>query len=50
VKLLHAEALVAWNDTHSGYWFVNGNKELFDVTRRADMLSNNADIHDERRG
>ena len=49
-KKLHAEAPIAWNDTHGGYWFVNGNKELFDVARRADALSNDADVFNQRRG
>jgi cytochrome P450 len=46
----HASVPVAWNDTHGGYWFVSGNKELFDVARRADVLSNDDDPHGERRG
>ncbi|WP_029433971.1 cytochrome P450 [Blastococcus sp. URHD0036] len=50
VERLHAEAPIAWNDTHGGYWFVNGNEELFDVARRADALSNDADIFNRRRG
>jgi cytochrome P450 len=47
---LHAAAPIAWNDTHGGYWFVSGNKQLFDVARRADVLSNDNDIRNERRG
>ncbi|SEO40939.1 cytochrome P450 [Trujillonella endophytica] len=47
---LHATAPIAWTDTHGGYWFVNGNQELFDVARRADVLSNDNDIRGERRG
>ncbi|MEU9269096.1 cytochrome P450 [Streptomyces sp. NPDC048251] len=46
----HAKCPVAWNDTHDGHWFVSGNKELFDVARRADVLSNDADVHYQRRG
>jgi cytochrome P450 len=46
----HARCPVAWNDTHGGYWFVSGNKELFDVARRPDVLSNDEDPHDERHG
>jgi cytochrome P450 len=49
-KRLHAGPRIAWNDTHGGYWFVNGNQELFDVARRSDVLSNDHDIHSERRG
>ena len=40
---LHAGPRIAWNDTHGGYWFVNGNQEVFDVARRADVLSNDDD-------
>jgi cytochrome P450 len=46
----HARCPVAWNDTHGGYWFVSGNQELFDVARRADVLSNDNDIRFERKG
>jgi cytochrome P450 len=49
-KRLHAGPRIAWNDTHGGYWFVNGNQELFDVARRSDVLSNDHDIHNRRRG
>lgn len=41
---------IAWNDTHDGYWFVAGNRELFNVARRSDVLSNDADIHGQRKG
>jgi cytochrome P450 len=47
---LHARAPIAWNDTHGGYWFVNRNRELFDIARRADVLSNDDDPFSERRG
>jgi cytochrome P450 len=40
----HAKCPVAWNDTHGGYWFASGNKELFDIARRADVLSNDYDL------
>ncbi|PAK24169.1 cytochrome P450 [Streptomyces sp. alain-838] len=46
----HAKCPVAWNEDHGGHWFVSGNKELFDLARRADVLSNDADVHNERRG
>jgi cytochrome P450 len=46
----HGRCPVAWNEAHEGYWFVSGNEELFDIARRADVLSNDNDIHDERRG
>jgi cytochrome P450 len=46
----HAKSRVAWNETHGGYWFVNGNKELFDIARRADILSNDNDVNGEKKG
>ncbi|MFB4298609.1 cytochrome P450 [Actinomadura sp. NTSP31] len=46
----HAKCPVAWNDTHGGYWFANGNKELFDLARRADLLSNENDVDGTGRG
>jgi cytochrome P450 len=46
----HATCPIAWNETHDGYWFVNGNQQLFDIARRADVLSNDADIHYQRKG
>jgi cytochrome P450 len=47
---LHASKPIAWNDTHGGYWFVTGNQELFDIARRADVLSSDDDPHGDRRG
>jgi cytochrome P450 len=46
----HAKCPVAWNETHGGYWFVNGNKEVFDTARRADILSNDNDVTGTRKG
>jgi cytochrome P450 len=46
----HAKCPVAWNDAHGGYWFVSGNKELFDLARRADLLSNDRDVDGTGRG
>jgi cytochrome P450 len=46
----HGQCPVAWNDTHGGYWFVSGNKELFDLARRGDLLSNDNDIEGTARG
>ena len=46
----HATKPVAWNETHGGYWFVNGNKELFDIARRADVLSNDNDVTGTKKG
>ncbi|MFJ3774578.1 cytochrome P450 [Streptomyces sp. NPDC090075] len=46
----HARCPMAWNDTHGGYWFASGNKQLFDIARRADLLSNDNDVAGVRRG
>ncbi|RAY16907.1 cytochrome P450 [Actinomadura craniellae] len=46
----HGKCPVAWNDTHGGYWFTSGHKELFDLARRADVLSNDFDVEGVRRG
>src|SRR5579859_5562306 len=46
----HGRCPVAWNDTHGGYWFASGNKEVFDLARRADLLSNDHDISNTKRG
>jgi cytochrome P450 len=46
----HATCPVAWNETHGGYWFVNGNRELFDIARRADVLSNDNDVTGTKKG
>jgi cytochrome P450 len=47
---LHGKCPVAWNDTHGGYWFTSGNKEVFDIARRADVLSNENDPDEVKHG
>jgi cytochrome P450 len=49
-KDLHAKCPVAWTDTHDGHWVVSGYQALFDIARRADVLSNDHDPKGERRG
>jgi cytochrome P450 len=46
----HGKCPVAWNETHGGYWFVTGNRELFDLARRAELLSNDNDVEGTGRG
>jgi cytochrome P450 len=41
---------VAWNETYGGHWFAAGNKEVFDIARSADKVSNDYDPHNERKG
>ena len=40
---LHARCPVAWTEHHGGYWLATGNREVFDLARRADVLSNDWD-------
>ena len=47
---LHSRLPVAWTDQHDGYWVASSNSAVFDIARRADILSNDHDIHHERRG
>jgi cytochrome P450 len=49
-KDLHAKCPVAWSDTYGGHWVASGYQEVFDIARRADVLSNDHDPKDERRG
>ncbi|MEX5637580.1 cytochrome P450 [Parafrankia sp. FMc2] len=49
-KRLHVEAPIAWNATHGGYWFVSGNQQVFDLARRADLLSNENDGRGTKHG
>ncbi|WP_309484381.1 cytochrome P450 [Streptomyces himalayensis] len=41
---------VAWSETHGGHWVVSGNRELFEIARSAEYLSNDHDVKGERRG
>jgi cytochrome P450 len=45
---MHSKCPVAWSDTYDGHWVVSGYQELFDIARRADVLSNHHDITGER--
>jgi cytochrome P450 len=41
---------VAWSDTHGGHFVAAGHQEVFDIARSAETLSNDHDVHNERRG
>jgi cytochrome P450 len=41
---------VAWSDTYGGHWVAAGNEEVFEIARAADYVSNDNDLHGERRG
>lgn len=47
---LHQKCPVAWTDTYGGHWVASGHQEVFDIARRADVLSNDHDLTGERRG
>ncbi|MEH0580617.1 MULTISPECIES: cytochrome P450 [Streptomyces] len=46
----HARCPIAWTDTHSGHWVAAGNRELIAFARAGEKLSNDHDVHGERRG
>jgi cytochrome P450 len=43
---LHSKCPVAWTDTYGGHWVVGGHAQVFDLARRADILSNRHDVDD----
>jgi cytochrome P450 len=47
---LHARCPVAWTDTYGGHWVASGHQEVFDIARRADVVSNDRDVTGEGRG
>jgi cytochrome P450 len=47
---LHAKCPIAWTDTHDGHWVASGNREVFELARSAEFLSNDHDVKGERRG
>jgi cytochrome P450 len=40
---MQSKCPVAWNETSGGHWFAAGNKEVFDIARSADKVSNARD-------
>lgn len=49
-KELHSKCPMAWSDSYGGYWVANDMPQLFEVARNADLLSNDSDTYNERRG
>jgi cytochrome P450 len=47
---MHARCPLAWSDTHGGHWVAAGNREVFELARSAEYLSNDHDVKGERRG
>ncbi|WNM31880.1 cytochrome P450 [Streptomyces sp. Li-HN-5-11] len=49
-RAFHAGCPMAWTDTHGGHWVAAGNRELLALARAGQKLSNDHDVHGERRG
>ncbi|HSA52889.1 MAG TPA: cytochrome P450 [Yinghuangia sp.] len=47
---MHAKCPIAWTDTYDGHWVAAGNRELFEIARSSDVLSNDHDITGEGSG
>ncbi|MGX7681670.1 cytochrome P450 [Jatrophihabitans sp. DSM 45814] len=47
---LQGKCPIAWTDTYDGHWVASGHEEVFELARRADLLSSDHDIHNERGG
>jgi cytochrome P450 len=47
---MQARCPIAWSDTYGGHWVAAGNREVFDLARSAEYLSNDHDVNNERRG
>jgi cytochrome P450 len=47
---LQAKCPIAWSDTYGGHWVAAGNREVFELARSAEFLSNDHDVKGERRG
>ena len=47
---MQARCPIAWSDTYGGHWVAAGNREVFELARSAEYLSNDHDVNNERRG
>ena len=47
---MHENYPIAWSPTYGGHWVAANNRAVFDIARRADVLSNDYDPRGERRG
>lgn len=47
---LQGKCPLVWNSEHEGHWFASGNREVFEIARRADVLSNDNDVREAKRG
>jgi len=49
-KEMHAGCPLAWSNTYGGHWVAAGAREVFELARSAEYLSNDHDVNNERRG
>ncbi|MEU1180363.1 cytochrome P450 [Streptomyces sp. NPDC005820] len=49
-RSFHEGCPLAWSDTYGGHWVAAGNRELLAFARAQEKLSNDHDVHGERRG
>ena len=47
---LHATCPIAWTDTYDGHWVASGHREVFEIARSAEYLSNDHDVTGEGNG
>src|SRR5262245_8071000 len=47
---MHERCPIAWSDTYGGHWVAAGNKEVFELVRAGEILSNEHDIDGTKRG
>ena len=41
---MHAKCPLAWSDTYDGHWVAAGAREVFELARSAEYLSNDHDV------
>jgi cytochrome P450 len=47
---LQSRCPLAFSETYGGHWVASGQAEVFEIARRADVLSNDRDVKNERKG
>ncbi|MEU5880548.1 cytochrome P450 [Spirillospora sp. NPDC047279] len=47
---MQSKCPIAWSETYEGHWVAAGHREVFELARSAEYLSNDHDVNGERRG
>jgi cytochrome P450 len=47
---MHRTCPIAWSDAYDGHWVAAGSREVFELARSAEYLSNEHDVDGDRRG